>query len=147
MSTLGEAADVRPVIKFLPHTVYTWHRGNVCTCSLGHVIYCCFLAFCYSTHELFPRTIKLFVKASRENLADIKMFFLGKPPHTIRNLGFPRNNLVNAGLFKSIQRLTFPIPHSVNCFISSFMVIIHIWVIATQYVGHFRSSAHCMFSL
>jgi hypothetical protein len=28
MSTLGDAADVNSVIKFLPHTGITWHRGH-----------------------------------------------------------------------------------------------------------------------
>jgi len=46
--------------------------------------------------------------------------FLGKLPHTLRNLGFPCNSLVDTGLLKFIQRLTFLNPHSVICFISYF---------------------------
>jgi hypothetical protein len=39
MSTFGEAADVNPIIKFLPYTVNNVHRGHVHTCPLCHVIY------------------------------------------------------------------------------------------------------------
>jgi hypothetical protein len=39
MSTLGDAADVNPVIKFLPHTVNHVAYGYVHTCPLCHVIY------------------------------------------------------------------------------------------------------------
>jgi hypothetical protein len=31
MSTLGDAADVNPLIEFLPHREITWHSGHVCT--------------------------------------------------------------------------------------------------------------------
>jgi hypothetical protein len=39
MSTLGDAADVNSVIKFLTHTVKHVAWGHVCPCPLCHVIY------------------------------------------------------------------------------------------------------------
>jgi hypothetical protein len=45
MSTLGDAADVNPVIKFLPHTCNVWqeldYRIDICRVTQGgHVEHC-----------------------------------------------------------------------------------------------------------